>query len=333
MASFIDKVKFADQSIFMKEVVLLKNMSELGAGTRGASLGFKAAELAALKMGKDTFNRYPIIEAKDYNKGLYDRIDTPFAKHIDAIHQSLKNAGELISDTIVSGKMPFIVSGDHSNAAATIYGIKRAFPQKRLGVIWIDAHGDLHSPFTSPSGNMHGMPLAISLGEDNVDKARNDVVERTKELWEELKNLGGIQPKIKAQDLVFFGVRDTESAEDYLMKKENIRNITVEEYRYKGAAEAIAEAEKILKDCDLIYISFDVDSMDCDIVSHGTGTPVEKGFTPDEVQEIMMHFIKEPRLVAFEMVEINPLLDEKKNLMAETSVRIFDRLVRKYEEG
>ena len=97
-----------------------------------------------------------------------------------------------------------------------------AYPDKKLGVIWIDAHADLHSPYTTPSGNMHGMPIACSIGEDNMEKAQNKLDDDTIEYWEKLKNLGGICPKINYSDLVYIALRDFEPAEDFLIKKHKV---------------------------------------------------------------------------------------------------------------
>jgi len=316
----------------MKKIILIKNMSELGAGTRGSSLGFQALEMASHKFGKHLFNQFESIEVPTFNEELYSIVDSPHAKRIDTIIKSSENAGALISEVIIKGELPLVISGDHSNAASTIYAIKKAYPKKRLGVIWVDAHGDLHSPYTSPSGNMHGMPLAISLGIDNLEHKSNEVDESTINKWNSLKSLGGMEPKIFAEDIVFFGVRDTESPEDYLMEKYGMKNFKVAEIRHRGIKACIDEAMALLTNCDLIYLSFDVDSMDCNLVSHGTGTPVENGFSPEESQNIMEYFIKDDRLVCLEVVELNPLLDEKCNLMAETTVRIIDNLIRKYRK-
>jgi arginase len=199
-----------------------------------------------------------------------------------------------------------------------------------LGVVWIDAHGDLHSPYTTPSGNMHGMPLAISLADDNLEMKCNDPDALAVEKWNELKNLGGISPKIDPDDLVFFAVRDTEKPEDFLRKKHGIRNFEVSEIRNRGIEACLQDAKDRLKNCDLIYVSFDVDSMDCDLVSKGTGTPVKDGLTPEEALEIMQGFINDERLICLEMLEINPLLDNKGNVMAETAAKILDKLVSTY---
>ena len=314
----------------MKEVVIIRNMSELGAGTRGASLGYKALEMASLKFGKDLFSKTPTLKVKTFNEELHVQVSHPFAKHIGGILKSAEEAGKVISESINNSQFPVVISGDHSNAASTIYAIRRSHPDKKLGIIWIDAHGDLHSPFTTPSGNMHGMPLAISLAEDNIEKKRNDVDSETEKKWNQLKGLGEISPKISPENIIFFGVRDTEGAEDYLIKELEIRNFKVEEIRHRSVDTCVSEAKEKIADCDLIYVSFDVDAMDCNLVSKGTGTPVANGLTPEESQQIIEHFINDERLVCLEMVEINPLLDDKGNKMAETTVRILDNVIRKY---
>ena len=134
-----------------------------------------------------------------------------------------------VKESLTKKKFPVVLAADHASAGATIAGIKTAFPDKRLGVVWIDAHGDLHSPYTSPTGNVHGMPLAVTLNEDNLACKIREIEPKSISCWEELKNMGGIAPKISAEDLVFFGVRDTEEPEDVLIDKLEIRNFTVEE--------------------------------------------------------------------------------------------------------
>src|SRR5204863_2735786 len=110
-------------------------------------------------------------------------------------------------------------SGDHGTSGGTITGIKMAKPNSKLGVIWIDAHADLHTPYTTPSGNMHGMPLAAAIGEDNEDCKVHDLDEKTMKQWEQLKNFGKISPKILPEDIVFISLRDYEKEEKHLIEK------------------------------------------------------------------------------------------------------------------
>ena len=230
----------------------------------------------------------------------------------NSIHKNLKDY------------FPIVLSGDHSSALGTISGVKSAFPEQNVGVIWIDAHADLHSPYTSPSGNIHGMPLAAALANDNLDSKTNAVDPDTQKYWEDMKQIGYKGPKIQPENLVYFGVRDTEEAEDQQMERLSIRNYKVDEVRYRGLETCVAEALVKLSHCEVLYISFDVDSMDCDLISYGTGTPVAKGFDQYEVIAIIDQIIKTKKVVCIEVVEVNPLLDTKGNKMAETAFQVLE---------
>jgi arginase len=220
-------------------------------------------------------------------------------------------------------EVPIVLAGDHSSALGTISGIKMAYPNKRLGVIWIDAHADLHSPYTTPSGNMHGMPLSCVLGEDNKDRQQNKPDDETVEYWEKLKSLGGISPKIHYNDLVFIALRDFEPPEDYLIKKNKVRVFNLQEIRKKAVERVAIDSLNYLDHCDIIYVSFDVDSMDSRI-SSGTGTPVPNGITEKEAGNLIYYIMRSKKIVCFEMVEINPTLD-RENLMAENAFEILQK--------
>jgi|TARA_B110001469_G_C9622793_1_gene310590 arginase len=304
-------------------IQLIENKSEIGAGTRGASLGIDALRIAGLNKKNDYFSKHKVITIKDKNSLLFDNIKLSSAKRIKGISEVFQIICDQVDETISNNKFPLILAADHSSAGGTIAGIKKKYPNKRLGAIWIDAHADLHSPYTSPTGNVHGMPLATAIGLDNKEcKVKEPSAEAIK-YWEKLKETGGISPKILSNDVVFFGVRDTEFPEDEIIRREGIKNFTVAETREKGIDKACSEALELLSDCDIIYISFDVDSMDCDLVSMGTGTPVPNGYTPTEANSIIQGLIKSEKLVCFEMVEINPTLDNKQNLMADTAFEIL----------
>ncbi len=308
----------------MKRIVLVENKSEIGAGTRGASLGIDAVKIAALNAKSDYFKNAKILKIENENDRLWEDIDFESAKRIKGVVEVYKRISDTVSEVLGKNKFPVLLSGDHSNAGGTIAGIKKAYPDKRLGVIWIDAHADLHSPYTSPTGNIHGMPLATALGTDNEKYAVKEISDEVKSNWEKLKNIGEIQPKINPEDLVFIGVRDTEDPEDYYMANNKIKSISVEHVRRTGAQEVSEQVLKYLSDCDIIYVSFDVDSMDCDLISYGTGTPVTNGLTDQEASGLINHFLIDKRVKCFEVVEINPCLDNKQNKMAETAFRIME---------
>jgi arginase len=303
----------------MKRIQIVKVMSEIGAGTRGASLGFQALEVAALSREEHVFKRLPISEIETENQLLYDEIETPTAKRIRGIGLLYERLEKEVSYQLSDKAFPLVIAGDHSAAGGTIAGVKKAFPTSRLGVIWIDAHADLHSPYSTPSGNVHGMPMATALALDNTSFKINEVKGITLEWWNKLK---GPEPRLKPEDLVFIAVRSTEQAEDEIIKQNNIRNITVEELRKKGIDKAAEEAIELLSNCDHIYVSFDVDSMDSSI-SLGTGTPVPGGLWKEEALKLMVELAKNPKVCCMEIVEINPCLDDKRNVMAETALDIL----------
>lgn len=303
-------------------IELIKNRSDIGAGTRGADLGVDAIEIAAINQGSDFFKRHPHRDVPTRNEVIYEKERSPFAKHIKEVYEQCRQLSSVVAASLHQGNFPLIFSGDHSSAIGTITGIKAAFPDKRLGVIWIDAHADIHSPYTTPSGNMHGMPLAAALQEDNKACQLNDIYLETTEYWHKLKDLGDLGAKLHPSDLIYFGVRDTEEPEDALIDRLGIKNFKVEETRRTGIDACVLQTASLLKDCDIVYISFDVDSMDSEMTSKGTGTPVPRGFAVAEVSELLESLISSLPIVALETVEVNPLLDNKGNKMAEIAFGI-----------
>ena len=308
----------------MRELKLIKNRSDIGAGTRGSDLGVDAIEIAAINQKNDYFNRFESDDVDTENESIYNKVNNSFAKRIEHVFYQCTRVANNVEYALKSDKFPLVMSGDHSSALGTISGIKAANPDKRIGVIWIDAHADLHSPYTSPSGNIHGMPLAAAIADDNVDCQINEVTDNTDKYWEALKKVGTDGAKILPEDVIFFGVRDTEEPEEKQMAKYRMKNYMVDEVRYRGLEVCVEEAMGRLEDCDLLYISFDVDSMDCDLISHGTGTPVSKGFDETEIKQIITSFLETEKVGCLEFVEINPTLDEKKNKMAETAFEILE---------
>jgi arginase len=306
----------------MRDIKLVEVRSEIAAGTRGASLGIDALKIASLDKTSDFFTQFEPVHVQDANNFLFRGNKFPHAKYIDGVYHVLKNVYSSIESLRLDKKFPIVLAGDHSTAAGTIMGIKAAHPEKRLGVIWIDAHADLHTPYTTPSGNMHGMPLAMCIQTDNLDCQVNEPSEDTVLFWEKIKNIGGEFPKIKPEDIVFISVRDTEEPENFLIHKYNIKNFPTSEVRAKGIKTIAAETLDVLKNCDQIYISFDVDSLDSSI-SVGTGTPVPDGLTVEEALQLNEELIKDKRVCCWEIVEVNPTLDTE-NLMAENAFDILE---------
>ncbi|MDF1676942.1 MAG: arginase [Vicingaceae bacterium] len=316
----------------MEKINIIKNRSDIGAGTRGADMGVDAVEIAAINAGSDYFNRYDYTDLQSFNEAVYNKQNTTYALRIGKVLAVCEGLSNSVKSTLDADNFPLVLSGDHSSALGSISGVKCAFPNKRVGVVWIDAHADIHSPHTTPSGNIHGMPLAAALADDNLDRKINEVSEETHKNWEAMKNIGGIAPKVLHDDVVYFGVRDTEEPEDYTIAKNGIKNYRVDEVRYRGMSTCLTETLDRLKHCDVIYISFDVDSMDCDLISKGTGTPVSKGFDQYEVIEIINGIIKSGKVGCVELVEVNPCLDNKGNVMAETAFEVLAEITKTIEE-
>ncbi len=308
----------------MHPIKIIKNRSDIGAGTRGSDLGIDAIEIAAINQDNDYFNRFPFLDVETANEAIYDKVKTTFAKRIRHVRVQCERVAKALSQTLKDNFFPIVLSGDHSSALGTMSGIKAHFEDKRLGIVWIDAHADMHSPYTTPSGNVHGMPLAAALGADNKKNQINEVSDVTEREWEHMKNIGVAGPKFLPEDLVYFGVRDTEPPEDEIRKALGLRKYMVHEVRYKGLDNVLDEVIEKLSGCDALYITFDVDSLDCDLVSHGTGTPVSKGFDPEEVTRIINRLLETDKVVCLELTEVNPLLDDHGNKMAETAFRILD---------
>lgn len=309
----------------MRNIKIIEVKSEIGAGTRGASLGIDALKIAALDYMSNFFVHFPSEQIQDENQLLYEPVQSPYAKRIKGVLTLAERIATAVADTMKSGLFPVVLSGDHSNAAGTIAGIRMARPKSRLGVIWIDAHADMHTPFTTPSGNMHGMPLAASLGMDNKEYAVHKPDDATVSLWNQLKNIGKINPKINPEDLVFIGLRDYEKEEEALLKQYNIKIIPVQEVRRKGIENVVRQAFLHLNNCEDIYVSFDVDSLDSSI-SRGTGTPVSNGLREREAEDLLAALAQNRKICCLEITEVNPTLD-KENLMAEIAFNILQRTV------
>ncbi len=312
----------------MSQIQFISIDSELGAGTRGSSLGIAALKIASVNKS-DIFKKYPIINIDSKNDALLGGWQYKFAKHIEHIIKTQESLSNTISKQY-NKAFNIILTGDHSNGAGTLAGIKAANIDKRIGVIWIDAHADFHSPYTTPSGNMHGMPLAIASAIDNKEMARNSPDKKVLELWDHLKNSNNISPKIKAEDIVFIGLRNLEKPEEEIIKENDISVFTVDQCRKYSIGEVKKQIDLKLKECDIVHISFDIDSLDKKWVQ-GTGTPVENGFDEDEATNIIITLLQSPKVNSFEITEINPLLDDC-NKTAEIGLRILESVVKEIEK-
>lgn len=282
--------------------------SDFGAGKKGAALGPQALlnQLQSQNFSAfDVFNYTRLVPQE-----LPPSTETPYGKNIENIKNFQEKIVLNIQDILKLEKIPFIISGDHSSANALISGIKDYHANSRVGVIWIDAHADLHSPYTTPSGNIHGMPIAALMGQDHKEMGRNQPKEVTRQTWEVLKKLGRrrISPKIQGRDIVFIALRSTELEEERIITKEEIKTFRPHDIRMLGIEQVAHQTLNHLRNCDCIYVSFDVDSLDSSI-SVGTGTPVEDGLTLEQAAYLLKTFGSEEKLLGFEITEINPVID------------------------
>jgi arginase len=296
--------------------------SEVGAGKRGASLGPDAIRISAVNLLYNLFYELPSEEIKiqKLNKFSPQYKSAKYIKLIAATHAKICRK---MCNTQLQGYKTLIFSGDHSNAAGFISGFREAYPDKKLGVIWIDAHGDIHSPYTSPSGNMHGMPIAIILGQDNKEGQIKPMKPEVIKNWEKIKRTGKskITPKITPQDIVYIDIRSLEKQEWETLKKLKIKYYTPDDARKKGIEKIASEVEKYFEGYDGVYVSFDVDSLDPSI-SKGTGTPVPDGLSIDDAKILLRVFTRMPNFKSLEVTEVNPLLDNE-NRMATAVVKIL----------
>ena len=291
----------------MTKTTIISSPAEFGAGTRGSSIGFEALMIQAEQEYRRSITNTRLINLKTPDYTFKAPSGDFFAKNVERVSKVLNNLSEAIKTTLLSedfGNKPLLVfSGDHSNAAGTIMGIHEAYPSKRIGVVWIDAHADLHTPKTSPSGNMHGMPLGMLLKHETEIQGKRKLEEKEQSLWNELN-----QEVINPEDLVFIALRDTEWQEDKIISDNNIMVIRTPEVDILGELEVIRRSEEQLKNCDILYITFDIDSLDSSHVP-GTGTPVNNGLNISQAEKLLAGFTKLNKTLVVEFTELNPMLD------------------------
>ena len=232
-------------------------------------------------------------------------------KRVDGVLHTVTELAEVVHREITANRFPLIVGGDHSMAIGTLAGLAQSGP---YGVIWVDAHADLNTGETSPSGNIHGMPLAAAMGMGDV----------------RLTEVGGREPKLSPEHLVYIALRDIDEGEMNEINRLGIKVITVEEVRTRGVDVIMQEALNYLRErVNRLYISFDMDSLDASLVP-GTGTPVDGGLTEDEAKAILTEAMKADDLIAVELVELNPVLDQE-DMTANLAYRLCETIIKSKE--
>jgi len=270
---------------------------DLGASRRGVDMGPSALRVAGLQarikqLGhqvEDIGN----ISVKQPEEMSYGE---KRAKYLAEIADACKDLGAMVEKSLEESMLPVVLGGDHSIAAGTLSGIAAHFrkKEKKIGLIWLDAHGDINTPESSPSGNVHGMPLAAAMGYGAT----------------ELVELQGFKPKVEPQNISLVGIRDLDSQEKKLAKKSGVHVFTMRDIDERGMREVMSDALKYaMDDTDGISVSLDMDFVDPSDAP-GVGTPVRGGVTYREAHLAMEMIADTEAMVSLEIVEINPVIDE-----------------------
>jgi arginase len=309
--------------------IIVSVPSDLGAQKMGTALALDALLVADMENETPILKSFEteILHAAPKQRGnIGPYYQGKYAEVLSQINE--KNAKSIAS--ILQSNYPLVISGDHSNAIGIMAGIREHIGKdKKLGVLWIDAHADLHTPYTTPSGNIHGMSLAASMGFDNTELSRNDIENGLKPIWEAIKKSGAskISPKIKPEDVFFIGLRDFEIQEYHLIRDYKLQHYSPYDIKAKGLTHILMLAVEYFKNYDAVYVSFDVDVLDTSI-STGTGTPVYNGLMMHEAIEVVNSLKQLDNIVLWEFTEINPLLDSK-NSMCVAVLKLINELLNK----
>jgi arginase len=279
---------------------------DLGQSRRGVDMGPSALRYAGLD---DRLRRlgHQVIDKGNINIPVRDTLPPEgglaFLPAVVQAGEAMYQAGQA---AIQAGHLPLFIGGDHSIAVGTLGGVADTGP---AGLIWIDAHGDFNTPESSPSGNLHGMPLAALLGRGAAG----------------LVNLGRPGPKLQPGEVVLIGVRDLDQQEKVLLKESQVKIYTMREIDERGIAAVAREALERLSHLPRLHVSLDMDSLD-PREAPGVGTPVPGGLTYREAH-LLMEIIADCACVgSIDVVEINPILDER-NQTAKIAVELIASLL------
>lgn len=286
------------KSIPKENVSIIGFPMDLGADRRGVDMGPSALRIAGLQAKLQALG-YKVEDNGDIKIEIMERqkIKNPKLKYLDEILKTSKLLAEKIEKVLEKGDFPLCIGGDHSMALGTISGIASYCKKRklRLGVIWIDAHSDMNTDETSPSGNIHGMPLAALLGLG----------------CDELVNILGFSPKLHPENCALIGIRSIDETEKLNIKKLKVPIYTMNDIDKLGIHRIIAKVLKQFREkVDHIHISFDVDSVD-PLVAPGVGTPIPGGLSYREAHLLMETIAECGCMSSLEIAEVNPILDHK----------------------
>jgi len=269
---------------------------DLGASRRGVDMGPSALRVAGLQsrlkqLGRqvEDIGNIPVRQPEEQHYGEKN------AKYLDEISETCKGLAEIVRRTLDEDLFPLVLGGDHSIAVGTTAGVTAHFQKesKRVGMIWLDAHGDMNTPETSPSGNVHGMPLASIMGFGPP----------------ELTGLAPVKPMIEPHNVALVGVRELDSKERRFAKESGVHVFTMRDIDERGMREVMSEALRFAGDDTAgIAVSLDMDFVDPSDAP-GVGTPVRGGVTYREAHLALEMIADSRAMVSFELVEINPVID------------------------
>jgi arginase len=271
---------------------------DLGGNRRGVDMGPSAFRIAGLGERLAALG-IPVVDAGDLVAPIPEvkAFGDPSKKYIREIARVCERLYKVSLAVLEKGGLPLVLGGDHSlgagSVAATADFLRRE--EQPLGLIWVDAHGDMNTPGTSSSGNVHGMPLAALLGSEPA----------------ELSRIGGFSPKVTPDRTVLIGIRNLDDREKERIRESGVHVFTMKDIDRAGIAATVEQAIAIAgKDAGGIHVSFDLDVCDPSIAP-GVGTPVKGGFNYREAHMFMEMVADSGLLRALDLVEVNPILDDR----------------------
>jgi arginase len=270
---------------------------DLGSGRRGVDMGPSAVRVANVfarvaSLGYDVVDlgNAPVVQAEMVREG------PPEAKYLPQIAETCTALAGMVEGAMEAGRAPIILGGDHSVAVGTVSGVSGYFRKngQKIGLIWVDAHADMNTPETSPSGNVHGMPLACCVG----------IGPR------ELTHIGGHAPQVDPRNVALVGIRSVDKRERDHVRQSGVRAFTMRDIDERGLRNVMEEAIRIASDgTGGFHVSFDMDVVDPK-EAPGVGTPVKGGFTWREAHLTMETLCDSGMMCSLDVVEVNPVIDE-----------------------
>ena len=295
-----------------KKRCIITSEWELGAGKMGTSNGPSSILQHLESSNEEVFDEIPVIEIKSNEIANAEQL-TPFLKNGAALLEHQHNLAFSVAKQLKEGYKCLLLTADHSNGIGGVSGLAQCVPIDEIGVIWIDAHFDLHSPYTTPSGNSHGMTVNALLNNDNKCQSVRTLDEATIQLWERIKLIKG-NAGLPPENLIFVDVRDFEGQEAHLVEESEIAWIKPSEIKENGIEACIEKIFDTLSHCNYLYVSFDVDSLDTDIAK-ATGTPVDGGLKLEQAQRLIEALVSDSRTQCLEITEFNPELPHPELLL------------------